>query len=112
MVIDNICCEDMCAHIYMVDQKIVLDDGDVSDKVIHYLSKFNEYGIPLNDEVSFILVAHCPWCGKKLPNSLREQWFSELDQLGFDVPWVMDGIPNEYKSWDWWKMKKEKTANR
>ena len=72
MEVGNMCCEDMRVHVYMLDKKIVLDDGDVSDKVIYYISKFNEYGIPLFDEGSFILIAHCPWCGKKLPQSLRE----------------------------------------
>lgn len=97
------CCDDMVSHIYLLDQRITLDDGDKSDKTVYYSSKFNEYGLPVGDKISFIVIDYCPWCGIKLPNSYREQWFAELEELGIDSPLLENGYPEKYKSWAWWK---------
>ncbi len=65
------CCKDMRAHIYLREEDSVLDDGDKEDKVIYYYSSNDEYGIPIADLVggfvsSYIVINHCPWCGRKL----------------------------------------------
>ena len=97
------CCADMRSHIFLIDQNIVLD-GNVSDKVVHYSSRFNEYGIPMNDGYSYILISYCPWCGSKLPDSLRERWFEELEELGFENLLFNNDIPTEYKTSQWWNI--------
>ena len=29
---------------------------------------------------------YCPWCGAKLPGSLRDEYFAILEKLGIDYP--------------------------
>ena len=44
------------------------------DRIILYWSKFREYLIPIHDGGSSgIVILFCPWCGKKLPPSLRAE---------------------------------------
>ena len=61
----------MRSHIYLSEEKTVLDDGDIEDKAIYYYTSENEYGIPLADLTggfvsSYIVIEYCPWCGRKL----------------------------------------------
>ncbi|MBP2097330.1 DUF6980 family protein [Enterococcus rivorum] len=47
---------------------------------------------------SYILIDHCPFCGKILPESKRNQWFNELEELGLDDPMSdIKNIPEKYK---------------
>lgn len=87
------CCEDM--------------KNNVNDsQLIHYSETVDEYGIKVwEDNCSSILISFCPWCGKKLPISKREQWFAELEEKGFENPLFDDNIPASYKNGDWWKCK-------
>ena len=86
------CCELMKKH---------LQDGEVS---ILYLKKIREYGITINDGgTSFQEIYYCPWCGKKLPYTLRDEWFDKLQGKGLDP--FTDEIPEEYKTDAWWKNK-------
>lgn len=85
------CCEEM---------KINIEEN----MLIHYSEVFDEYGINVpEDGCSFILMEYCPWCGKKLPSSKREQWFEELEKLGFEDPLFEENIPMIYKSRAWRK---------
>jgi hypothetical protein len=71
--------------------------------LIYYDEKFDEFGIIIHDGGnSFLEINYCPWCGKRLPQSKRNRWFDELEQLGYESPLEMD-IPNEYKSSKWYK---------
>ncbi len=39
------------------------------DHMIYYSSQFDEYGIIVHDGgSSYIIIRHCPWCGKNCPN--------------------------------------------
>jgi hypothetical protein len=63
--------------------------------------KFREIGISVLDGGSSMIIwAHCPWCGRKLPNSLRSKWFAELQRRGID-PWT-GRIPKEFKDATWY----------
>jgi hypothetical protein len=93
----------MSDHLYLIDEKKVFRDGDINDKVVYYSSKFNEYGIPIGDDVSYISIEFCPWCGSELPESLRERWFYELELLGYEEPLSVNNYPEKYKSSKWWK---------
>lgn len=46
-------------------------------------------------------IQFCPFCGTKLPQSRREEWFSKLEGLGVD-PW-RGQIPEEFRSDAWWR---------
>ena len=95
----NTCCN-------MMSNFICIDKNDADpDNIIIYSSKFDEYGIPINDGgTSYILISYCPWCGKKLPDSKRDKWFDEIEKMGIDDPFC-DNIPDEYKTDLWWKNK-------
>jgi hypothetical protein len=74
---------------------------DCPDKLISYSPKFREYGLVVHDGgTSSVQISFCPWCGRRLPSSLRSQWFEELEALGFDSP-VEQEIPDKYKSEAW-----------
>ncbi|WP_284427995.1 hypothetical protein [Acidovorax sp. SUPP1855] len=70
--------------------------GDLS---LEFFPKFREYGILYRNGGSYQLVTFCPWCGKKLPNSLRDIWFETIEQMGLDPE---DDIPEEMQSEVWW----------
>jgi len=66
-----------------------------------YIPKFREYGLPILDGgTSFIAIQFCPWCGARLPDSLRDQWFDALETLGLTVDSV--NIPEKFISDRWW----------
>ncbi|MCJ8167147.1 hypothetical protein MKJ04_20065 [Pontibacter sp. E15-1] len=64
------------------------EDFENIDTPILYVNKFNEYGIKIMDGGnSSIKIQYCPWCGERLPESKRDQWFDELESLGINDPW-------------------------
>lgn len=98
------CCEDMVRN-STLDCDIHTDKYDCPDVLIHYSEKFDEYGLIVHDGgTASIHMNYCPFCGFKLPESKREQWFDELEALGYDDPWDQD-IPEEYESDKWYKNK-------
>jgi hypothetical protein len=42
----------------------------------------------------------CPFCGARLPPSLRDAWFDKAEALGIGPPY--DEMPAEYLSEAWW----------
>jgi len=69
-----------------------------------FVSKFREYGLKIFDGgTSYLEIHFCPWCGSRLPDSLREEWFDRLDSLNIDP--AVDGIPEDFLS-DLWFSKK------
>ena len=76
---------------------------DCPDAVVSYSPRFREYGLIVHDGgTSTIGISYCPWCGTKLPESLRDRWFSELEALGYDDPAAQD-IPERYKTDAWYQ---------
>jgi hypothetical protein len=51
-------------------------------------------------------IDHCPWCGKKLPASLRDKWFEVLEkEYNLDDPNSKEQeklVPQEFKTDEWW----------
>ena len=98
----NYCCEQMrsranhkCEH--------HADAFECPDHLIKYSEKFDEYGVIIHDGgTSSITIEFCPWCGSKLPESKRDQWFDELEKLGYDEPFEQE-IPEKYKSSEWYR---------
>jgi len=62
---------------------------------------FNEYGLVVHDGgTSSVEISFCPWCGTKLPKSERDEWFNQLEQLGYDDPFSQN-IPTKFQSAKW-----------
>jgi hypothetical protein len=95
------CCEEMSKAVnYRCVQHP--DPFDCPDNLIQYSAKLREYGIIVHDGGSSTCSIHfCPWCGARLPDSLRDRWFEEMDRLGID-PWKGE-IPEAFQSSAWWE---------
>ncbi len=78
------CCDDM--------QDAISDN----EHPLYYSSAYQEFGLQLSSKFEYSVLKHCMWCGSKLPNSRRDQWFDELEKQGID-PWEQD-IPIHYLS--------------
>jgi hypothetical protein len=92
------CCEQM-------KQQMELECPDhgrsCPDILIRYIDIFDEYGLNIFDGGnSYIVINFCPWCGRKLPESQRDNWFLKLEELGFNDPFE-DDIPEIFKSGAW-----------
>lgn len=79
------------------------EDFDNVDTPIYFVRKFGEYGLKIYDGgSSFFVIKHCPWCGEKLPESMRDRWFEEVEKLGID-PWT-DEVPEKYRTDEWYRV--------
>ena len=57
-----------------------------------YVAKLREYGVRVLDGgSSYVTIQFCPWCGTRLPPSLRAEWFATLDGLGLEPG--EEGVP-------------------
>ncbi len=80
-----------------------IDEYSCPDVLITYSEVFDEYGLIIHDGGSSSLnISFCPFCGTKLPESRRDQWFDTLEGLGFDDP-AEQKIPKEFTSNAWYK---------
>ena len=79
------------------------DVYDCPDVLVSYIEKFDEYGLIIHDGGrSSREIKYCPWCGFHLPASKRDEWFEELEKLGFDEPSEQE-IPVESNSDAWYR---------
>jgi hypothetical protein len=84
------CCEQM---------RRAVEDPDVP---LIYTAKFDEFGVRVLDGgSSTIALEYCPWSGDKLPSSLRDAWFKELDRLGLDP--LSSDLPAELADERWYR---------
>lgn len=97
------CCEYMNENV--LDLYNSIDKSD-ENKVVYFCPSVREYGIPVRESnpSSYIVIEFCPWCGKRLPTSKRDEWFDELEGLGYDDPFIQE-IPSKYKTDEWYKGK-------
>jgi hypothetical protein len=83
------CCGDMASF---------LGEGKIA---LRYFPKFREYGVPMKLGGPVVqLISYCPWCGRKLPSSLRSLWFARVTARGLD-PYSRK-IPRPYGDGSWW----------
>lgn len=68
---------------------------------VTYLAKFREYGINTTSG-GFQEIFYCPWCGKKFPGSLRDEWFDQLEGMGVDPIGEPEHVPSEFMTDAWW----------
>ena len=81
------------------------DPFECPDCLIYYEARFDEYGMIIHDGgSSYTLIEFCPFCGMKLPESKREEWFKKLGAMGFADPW-MDDIPPQFRTDRWFRPK-------
>ncbi|WP_407670663.1 DUF6980 family protein [Nocardia suismassiliense] len=79
-----------------------MDAWTANDSIpIGYNPKFGEFYVEVPDSDSYIALNYCPWCGARLPPSLRDQWFDRIFDLGLDGP-EDPGVPDDMKSDAWW----------
>ena len=83
------CCEDM---------KMRVEDPNVA---IEFFDRFREYGISLVGSSGVVRIDFCPWCNNKLPTSLRNRYYDELENIGIDDPYSQD-VPDDFKSAEWY----------
>lgn len=58
--------------------------------------RFREFGLRiLAGGASFLVLAFCPFCGARLPSSMRDQWFDRLEELGLEPE---DDLPDALSS--------------
>jgi hypothetical protein len=49
----------------------------------------------------------CPWCGKRLPASLRDEWFEVMErEFGIDDPNSSPPGPQEMHTDAWWRKRR------
>jgi hypothetical protein len=78
--------------------------GKVNTMVVYH-DVFDEYALtPAGDPSPkrCLEIRFCPFCGVRLPNDKRRQWYEALKQIGVD-PEDADSIPASFKSSQWWK---------
>lgn len=46
------------------------------------------------------VIQFCPWCGQKLPDSLREEWFALATARGYELG---DPLPSGLSDGAWWR---------
>lgn len=54
--------------------------------------------------LSYIVIKFCPWCGQKLPSSLRDEWFSKIEALNLEPN--DPKIPAELLTGAWWEKRR------
>ena len=94
------CCEEMKRQ---VEHSCPTSHGrsSCSDQLVSFNDVFNEYGLIVHDGgTSSVEISFCPWCGGRLPPSQRDEWFEQLERLGFDDPFSQD-IPTQFRSAEW-----------
>lgn len=68
---------------------------------VDFIRKYREYGVRVLDGgSSHLRITFCPWCGQRLPESLRDAWFDGLERLGIDP--YGDEVPIEYTDDRWY----------
>lgn len=77
---------------------------------INYNPIFREHGLNLKSP-NIKLITYCPWCGNKLPTSLRDIFFDILEneyniEDGFLEILNNKKLPKEFQDDSWWEKRK------
>lgn len=99
-----------CSH---MDRYTVADEEDA---IIEYDSDVRSYNFLLNEKGVYVGIRQqlwfCPWCGKKLPKDLGDEWEGNLkkdynltvsDFFDKQGQWDESKIPEEFRTDEWWK---------
>lgn len=73
------------------------------NRIVDWIDSWNEYRIPVPyDGYSSTLIWHCPWGGRRLPESRQTEWYDTLHSMGYTDPSEQD-LPEEFNSDRWWR---------
>lgn len=70
---------------------------------LSYLPKYREFGFSVDDGPAIQLIAYCPWCGERLPDSLRGRFFDLLDEMKLEPDDAE--LPLDFRSDAWWRIR-------
>ena len=71
------------------------------DEMIIWTAKFREIGLRVPDGGdSVVVIQFCPWCGSRFPETLRNEWFNELERRNIDP--CGSGVPPEFLDERWY----------
>ena len=74
---------------------------------IYYDKRKRNFAIELKGSSGIQRIFFCPWCGKRLPESLSDEFWDIIDKLEIDTSEVPledhPDMPEEFKSDEWWK---------
>lgn len=95
------CCASMSVALeHRCDQH--KDPFECPDTALVFHEPFGEYGVPVRDgTMSYYLIAHCPWCGVRLPPSQRDRWFDATDALEAAGASPFDPLPERFLTAAW-----------
>ncbi len=82
------CCQDM-AYALAEDRLPVCYDPQCREWSVEYA------------DGSFLTIQFCPWCGTRLPASLRDELLRRLAALGVDL--LEEEVPPELRGDAWWR---------
>ena len=106
----KLCCKQMERQ--LEDKRVTIQYSPIFREYYIYVI---DWWIPIEEirETKDLITAtqridYCPWCGTKLPNSLRDQYFEILQNehvQEIDILGIKDNkkVPEEFKSDKWWK---------
>ncbi len=73
---------------------------------VEYNPRMRRYDLKLNGASAIEYLFYCPWCGKKLPKFLNDEWDEIIGgDLGLLHPFFedKDKVPKEFWTDEWWK---------
>jgi hypothetical protein len=77
-------------------------ETQIENGLVLYEERYDDYSLLVRDHGEMMVVQqiwYCPWCAKKLPKSMRHQWFHELEAMDIDP--FDDPVPERYKTKEW-----------
>ena len=69
---------------------------------LNYNPRMREYSLKYKDGLSVQIMNFCPFCGGKFPESLRDKFYDEIFDAGYEGD-DDKNLPSEYRSDAWWK---------
>jgi len=80
---------------------------DNKETYLTYSPRMREYNLALRGKYAVQGIDYCPWCGIKLPSSLRDDFFEILkNELYIEDPveaQEQGALPQEFTTDQWWK---------
>ena len=94
------CCADMAAALEFACAQHA-DPFECPDTVLVFHELFQEYGIPVRDGgISYLVISNCPFCGARLPESGRNDWYDRIEAAGLDDT-PFDDLPEALRTVAW-----------
>jgi hypothetical protein len=96
------CCDEIAAGLrHDCDQHA--DPFSCPDTLLIYHEIFDEIGLPIRDGgPSYLVISHCPFCGSKLPESKRDEWFNRIEAEGLEDS-AFENLPDHFQNDDWYR---------